>query len=506
MSQLQPLIRTALLGTQREPLPEPAAGTLLAELIEGLAGSEPESALLSVAGALRISEMAGQLPRPASGLSAAAPNIVEDAVPCSAASRQRLAAMLDGRFPGALPEFLLRLARAGKRVPDEMLPAVLDYGLKAVLHRSLILPVLGQMGRWLAAQNPAWDYASPQAETLDGLLKLWRSAAVDQRGGLLIQLREMRPEWGLALAQSTWKSEPPAARSKFIRMLKIGLSAADEPFLEAALDDRDLSTRRMAADLLAQIPGSRLVQRMTAIASDFLRWTPGQQYSITITLPDQIPPAILRDGVLPITANIAAIVRRTRITTIVGAIPLVHWENAWGVSPEEVISAALNSAWPRVVIKGLILAATRQRNVEWARALLLGDKFSADAVRLAALLPRDEVEAHIARTDHPGQYLETALMVRLLNQWGGTWRETVARRWINALARHLGEPGEAKPPGVVLRMVTRAFGQACPTSLAEEAAAVLLPVIQPDTVWWTLVQESVGMLQFRRAMVDEMGQ
>src|SRR5690349_2744738 len=115
MSQLLPLLRTALLGTQREALPEPPAGSLQADLMASMAGVEPEAVLLSMAGALHLGEMTGQLPRSVSASSIASQPHIKDVTPCDASSRQRLAAMLDGRFLSVLPEFLLRLDQTEQR-------------------------------------------------------------------------------------------------------------------------------------------------------------------------------------------------------------------------------------------------------------------------------------------------------------------------------------------------------------------------------------------------------
>src|SRR5688500_12181085 len=100
MSQLIPFLRTALLGTQREPLPEMPAGTPLANLMASLDGVEPEAMLLSVAGAVRLGELAGQLPCSDHATKGASPPPATDLPPCGAGSRNRLRAMLDGRFPG----------------------------------------------------------------------------------------------------------------------------------------------------------------------------------------------------------------------------------------------------------------------------------------------------------------------------------------------------------------------------------------------------------------------
>lgn len=504
MSQLSLLIRTALLGTQREPLPEPPAGTLLADLLASVNSAEPEAILLSLAGAAQIMEMAGQLPYRIFTQSTNHLPPTDDVPACGAASASRLGAMLDGRFQTMVPAFLEEVAHAGRRIPDEMLPALLQHGVKAVSLRSLIIPAIGRTGRWLASQNPAWAYAAFEADTWEGLARLWRSGSSEQRGALLIQVRATHPEWGVPLAQITWKSEPANVRSRYIRALEQGLGAADEPFLEVALDDRDNTTRRKASDLLAQIPESRLMQRMSARADDLLRWTPDEHSPVEITLPDPLPADILRDCALPAAVKTApSSMRGMRLSAILGSVPLTHWEAAWGVSPEEIVRAALASNLPRSLIRGFVSAAVRQHNSIWAGVLLRSDQYSPDVIRLAALLPAPDFEVLIAEADHPGAVLDGGVMVRLLHYWTGQWSVEVARRWIHALEHHLTQPQD-KPPGMTLRMVFKKFGRACPVSLADEVAAALLPLIQPDSVWWGMVQEAVAIIRFRRAMLADL--
>ena len=57
----------------------------------------------------------------------------------------------------------------------------------------------------------------------------------------------------------------------FLSVLADGLSLADEPLLEAALDDRAAEVRSWAAYLLARLPGSALGQRMAERALGCLR-------------------------------------------------------------------------------------------------------------------------------------------------------------------------------------------------------------------------------------------
>lgn len=68
--------------------------------------------------------------------------------------------MLDKRYQNLLSEYLSALAQAQRRVSTEYLANLLDCGAKTPSFRLFILPVIGETGRWLAAQNPVWHYAT----------------------------------------------------------------------------------------------------------------------------------------------------------------------------------------------------------------------------------------------------------------------------------------------------------------------------------------------------------
>lgn len=500
MSQLQPFIKTALLGTQREPLPDLHDGTPLAKLMVSLKDVEPEAALLSVAGAARLSEMAGRLPSLAEMSQPVVPPPTTDIQPCGADARNRLIAILDGRFPALLPEFLAELVQADRRVPDEMLASLLEHGVKAASLRPMIIKVIGATGRWLAAQNRAWTYASPQADSRDALGSVWRAGNAEQRIALLVQVRATHPEWAQSLLQITWKSEHAPLRSKLLRTLESGLSIDDESFLEAALDDRDLSARRTAQDLLAKIPNSRLVQRMTAYAADILRWTPLRLRLISVTFPKTITPHMIRDGV---TAGDAPNIRKMQLAAILGAVPLEHWTESWGKSPQKIVQAALASAWPRSMIRGFALAAARQHNAEWAQALMIGDNYSTDTIRLGSILPLSDIERMILKMDHEPLLLDNSVVMRLLYQRNSLWSINIAQRWIDLLAQYISQSDDLKPPGATLRVVIKKFGQYCPVELTDKAASVLMPISKHETVWQSTIQEAIAMLRFRQAMLAE---
>src|SRR5207253_2167295 len=73
---------------------------------------------------------------------------------------------MEGRLE-LLSEWLGAAAAAGRRLPPELLPALLEAGRRHRALRPLIGPVAGPLAGWLGAPRPDWPYASsaPAAES-----------------------------------------------------------------------------------------------------------------------------------------------------------------------------------------------------------------------------------------------------------------------------------------------------------------------------------------------------
>src|SRR5207302_675629 len=206
-------------------------------------------------------------------------------------SGDHLTQLLDGKFKDALLEWLQAVAAAGLRVSEEYLPALLMAGSKTPDLRKAVTAVIGKRGQWLAAMLPEWQYAVSYRGAD------WSLLTTDERALMLKEMREHDPDVARALLESTWASDPADARTEFVGALEIGLSLADEAFLEAALDDRSKRVREIAADLLARLPESALVHRMMERVSRLVTLQDGP--SIEVTLPEEIDESMVRDGINP---------------------------------------------------------------------------------------------------------------------------------------------------------------------------------------------------------------
>ena len=508
MTILDNLGRAALLGAQRGELPElPHDDSALGQYLTGLNPEQPEALLLNAAGALSIYEQIGRLPRrlAASKSAASAEANVGSADGCSTAAASALFILLNGSHSGLLPEFLSALADAGQVVPRLPLPNLLDHGTRNISTRRFILPVLGPTGRWLAGQNPEWRWAAPGIESWEATLDLWKTDKPQARQALLRQQRLVDPAAGLRLLQSTWKAEDATRRASLIGTLESGLSMADEPFLETALDDRLHAVRKKAAELLARLPESRLCQRMVQNTVELIHWEPDTDEKIRLHFPDEFAPAIYRDGVVKRPGKDLARIRSNQLTEIVGAIPLDHWTSTWHSTPVQIIEARAASKWPASLLRGWAAAAERQQRVDWAKPLLHADDFGINTLRLIAILPLAEFEALVQELNAqlPADQIiskETTL-VKVLRKWTEAWTQPLIELWLDRLRTYIVQDTESKTPDAILRATLRQMARQAVPAHMPLAIDALRPMVQ-DNLWRPAILEALSILTFRQRMLE----
>ncbi|KOV88954.1 DUF5691 domain-containing protein, partial [Nocardia sp. NRRL S-836] len=156
------------------------------------------------------------------------------------------------------------LAKANHVVADpRMLPGLLALGTARPGLRAAVVEVLGTRGRWLAQTRPGWSWASGTAPLVD---EIPLSEVLDlpsaQRVRALRRKRKADPlSVGTFIATEFATSRRSTDRQVLISALETGLSPADEPLLEQALDDRAAPVHDEALRLLRKLPTSALATR-----------------------------------------------------------------------------------------------------------------------------------------------------------------------------------------------------------------------------------------------------
>ena len=153
---------------------------------------------------------------------------------------------------------------------------------------------------------------------------------------------------------------------------RIGFSLADEPLLEAALDDRAEDVRGWAAYLLARLPGSALGQRMAERALGCLRLARGISGERLVARPPaECDAAMRRDGIRPGTgagrSQLAG--QADLLLNVIARTPLDTWTSEFGRSAEQILAVPAGG-WASVLFTGWSRAAMAQRDQEWMAALI----------------------------------------------------------------------------------------------------------------------------------------
>jgi Family of unknown function (DUF5691) len=378
------LVAMALLGTDRQKTPLPIAEENLKTLLDRVDLGDAEHWLLSAAGTLAAYQQAGQksekrMERLIEPAQAEAPTPEEPAF------APFLRMIFTQSFQPALPEFLSLLQQSGQCIPPEFLPQLLDWGHFHSEVRSHLLPVIGARGEWLARLNPKWRYAqaTPQASNPAEWKELWETSDRTVRLNLLRQWRSQDASSARELVESTWKQDAAKDRAAFLECFSVGLSLADEAFLEKGLGDRSKEVRAVAVDLLSRQPETRFSQQMALLVKKYVQIVDVKgKLQINITLPDPKDPQwqqveldayrALQDmisGSLIIQAMFTKQGdRASLLMQIMALAPLSVWVDTG--TPEAILTASTQHEWENMLIHSWLLAAHRQQNDAWSWALL----------------------------------------------------------------------------------------------------------------------------------------
>ncbi len=378
MSAWQDLVTASLLGTERAAVPAvpvpgaPGRASVPDAQAPGIA-ADPAALVLDQAALLTAARRGGRRPEQAEPLAAAAPDTVPSV---SRAAGRRLAAMLSGEHPDLLAEWLAAAAGRGRRVPASLLPILLHRVRRGSSADPELCRLVAEAGgpraRWLAGLNPEWKLVLSYVPAGEDA---WRLGDAARRRGYLSALRASDPGAARDLVAASWETAGTSARVMFLNAIATGLSLADEPLLDAALDDRHAWVRKAAADLLAALPGSALSGRMAERARHRLRRPRGMGGDgLLVSPPGTCDAAMRRDGITPSGTNGPPLAGQAMLLLdLLARTPLRTWTDRFGLTPAEI--AGLDAGdWTPVLHAG------------WARAAIAQSRYDRSAGEWMAVL------------------------------------------------------------------------------------------------------------------------
>jgi Family of unknown function (DUF5691) len=499
----QEVVKVALVGTERQALKVIPPDNKLGEILSCLDSSDKEGSLLSAAGAIALYQRAGKI-----SLSDKPPNPEpcesEELLDCSLLSRQHLALMLHGKHAQLLPEWLTEAAAARKRVPSEYLPHLLTLGQKQSHFRGAILPVLGKRGYWLAKQNPDWNYVN--REITD---KAWQIGNKEARRVLLQRLREQDPDKAREQLKKTWKKESAEERASLLAALEINLSMNDEPFLEAALDDKRKQVRDVTAKLLSKLPESRLCQRMIERVRPLITFN---HNSLQVTLPSTCDRQMIRDGIDQSRYSSTLGEKASLLLQMLCCVPPSFWCNTWDKTPKQLMQAVDGSEWEKMLLEAWATAALKSQDSVWAEVLLshvskFYHTFLSNGeeliVGLLKVVGQDKANTLILQTllQNQGKLLNVNHPAyTLLKHHQMRWSGKVSQLVLSSIQKYI-EADKQWQWG--MRSQFQSFALYMEPSVVE-AAAELSSVVEEGSFWQDFVNEFSATLLFRFEMIQEL--
>lgn len=374
------LLRIALLGTRQsgEPIPTfPAAA------------DTPEQQLLLAAGTLALMRKAGHQPAVPTGpqLAPAPPELLPVVGPKGTSHLHQM--LVNSLHLELLPDYLTRLAARDLVVPPALLVPLLHHATRSTETRAALGPVLGSRGHWLALLNPDWAKMADKMAAIEPAetgIGTWETGTMPQRLAWLTQHFTQAPDEARALLLAALPTEPAKMQEALLDLLARHLHPGAEPTLEALLKARGQDVRRRAAELLVQIPGAALTERLWARAAPLMmarRKLLGLgKPTLEITLPTTWDKSWLLDGIEEKSSRFEYRINSNvgnqatlgpaagRLGNLVGLLPPQRWTAHPGLTPAELLAAALASEWALPLLPSLAHSTLLHRDAAFASAFL----------------------------------------------------------------------------------------------------------------------------------------
>jgi hypothetical protein len=429
---LDDLLSIALIGTGRGKPPPVNGPQALQDAAAAIQDTSAEQRVLTQASLLAAYARAGCKPSDdnLSGCASAGPDVLE---PCSARAAALLAELLCEGAKDLIAEWLSAAVKAKRRLPYRLLPDVLELARENKWLRETVAVVADQRGRWLMDQNADWQFTA--TDVIDE--SEWETGSFDKRLLMLRQIRLIDPAAARDLLQKTWKDDPAEQRAQFLKEFVTGLTLADEPFLESLLNDRSKQVRSVAADLLARLPGSQFVQRMTVRAMTLLSFKRGvlRNLKLDVTLPSELDKGAVSDGIEQ-TPPQGIGEKQWWLQQIISFVPPATWTRVSEQTPVNVIAITRKTEYSDVIIAGLIAAAERNADPDWLEPLLQDtyEKSGRLNSNLLSRLPADQFLSFIANILRDRQ-ISLLACSDLVNHKNISFDFATARLWIERVGR-----------------------------------------------------------------------
>lgn len=423
-------------------------------------------------------------------------------------SLQHLRQILDGRFRPALPEYVQLLVERQFLLPPEFLPDLLDDGLQDPELWEEVQPLLGTRAEWLMALHPQWIGLRPQRDP-----ERWPEAGPEEKKLILGFLRNRDAKQALALLTSVWDETSYRKKLSYLEILEIALGPDDEAFLEKALTDSRKEVRLKAADLLAKIPGSDLIQRIfDELLPLFV--VDASKNRLEVNLPKDIPVSTAKDGIQPgVKKGKRSSLKVDWLFECVTRIPAARWMDHFAWTRDELVQQFDRANRADLLLAALGNAALRFGDQQLAESIIRHLVFKNGSIPeeldwkpLVRLLPTEDfqqiVEEFLQR--QPGLLEEKHLVSRMLELGKHPWSESISKSIIGGLKQWMSESKTFLWNLWHYKRLLEIAGYCSPVNMLDELSADW-PMHAPVWNQWAPdIERMLRILQFRKEMRERL--
>ncbi len=322
------LRRLALIGTSSRPPTTPP--------------NQFEKDLLLTVATYGLKQQAGYLPNTLSNMSLSQVPL-EQGQPCSVKASKHLLLMLNGRHQALLPTWFQLLQDHQQHIPYELLPSLLDFGVKSKSYKSLLRPIIGERGRWLVeiATTVKWQWIfkdeSPNP-TYAGDHAAWTA--------YFRRLRQTDPEYALTILRDYWDDLDPLMQTSLLMVMEIGINPKDTSFLMKLLDNP--LTHNSAVELLLRLKTSDFARAFFDKVSQLISMTKtaqNNQWVVNFT-PPSTQTAQGQQNAVHGQQLYTIMGYNFALDTLLMLLPLSYWYDTYHVTAQNLVEAANNSSRP----------------------------------------------------------------------------------------------------------------------------------------------------------------
>ncbi|WP_205511646.1 DUF5691 domain-containing protein [Longitalea arenae] len=383
MQTWEQIINTALLGTDKRTLAisewPPELAAVAAQLQASV--TDREDLFLQTAALAFNYRQCGAKPLQKEGLSITKAQLEEKQY-CSPLALQTLKDIFDSESISLL-QFWLQLCEAkGRIVTPEFVPELLNLGIPQKKLQNLVAACCGKRGEWLARFNPEWNFSTATTDT-----ELWQTGSIEQRKGVLEELRKTDATTAREWVLQTWAQEDAATKVEFLLILANNVNEGDIAFLESLSKEKSKKVRDLALWLLKQIPGSPIVQQYQQVLQKTV--TIGKK-GLQIKLPAGLDESIFKTGIDKLSNSKEFTDEEFIVMQLMQSVPPLFWENRLNSTPDLIIRTMQKDATNKKFLPALVQAVVAFKDQRWATAFMQNSQvFYIDII---PLLPVKEQE------------------------------------------------------------------------------------------------------------------